>query len=66
MMARFAENYVLEPDGDGTVFTWTVAIEPKPKFALPMRVLSPVNRFAFGRMASRRQEVLRGPRCLIE
>lgn len=52
MMARFAENYVLEPDGDGTLFTWTVAIEPKPKFALPMKVLSPVNRFAFGRMAA--------------
>ena len=52
MMARFGENYVLEPDGDGTLFAWTVAIEPKPRFVLPMRLLSPVNRFAFGRTAA--------------
>lgn len=34
MLRRFAENYVLEPDGDGTSFTWTVAIEPKGWFAV--------------------------------
>ncbi|MBE7190181.1 SRPBCC family protein [Jatrophihabitans endophyticus] len=52
MMARFAENYVLEPDGDGTLFTWTIAIEPKPKFAAVMKALSFVNRVAFGRTAA--------------
>ena len=52
VMQRFAENYVVEPDGDGALLTWTVAIEPKPRFALPMRAFSPVNRFAFGRMAA--------------
>ena len=52
MMARFAENYVLEPDGDGTLLTWTIAIEPKPKFAVPMKMLSFVNRIAFGRTAA--------------
>ena len=52
LFRRFAEDYVLEPDGDGTLFTWTVAIEAKPKFALPVRAASPVNRFAFGRAAA--------------
>lgn len=52
MMQRFAENYVLEPDGDGTLLTWTLAIEPKPKFARPMKLLSFVNRIAFGRTAA--------------
>jgi carbon monoxide dehydrogenase subunit G len=49
---QFAENYVVETDGPGSVLTWTVAIVPKPRFALPMRVLSPVNTFAFGRTAA--------------
>jgi carbon monoxide dehydrogenase subunit G len=52
MFRRFAEDYVLEPDGDGTLFTWTVAVEAKPKFRLPVRALSPVNGFAFGRAAA--------------
>ncbi|WP_375482697.1 SRPBCC family protein [uncultured Jatrophihabitans sp.] len=52
MLRRFAEDYVLEPDGDGTLFTWVVAIEPKPKFAVPVRVLGPVNKVVFGRMAA--------------
>ena len=52
MLRRFAEDYVLEADGDGTLFTWVIAIEAKPKFALPVRVLGPVNKAAFGRMAS--------------
>ena len=52
LLRRFAEDYVLEPDDVGTMFTWTVALEAKPKFALPVRLLSPVNGFAFGRMAA--------------
>jgi len=50
---RFAEDYVVEPDGGaGALFTWTVAIEPKPAFALPFKALSPVLKAAFGRLAS--------------
>lgn len=52
LFQRFAEDYVVEPEGSGARFLWTVAIEAKPKFALPVRLLSPVNRFAFGRMAA--------------
>lgn len=52
LLRRFAEDYVLEPDGDGTLFTWTVALEAKPRFRLPVRALSPVNGFTFGRMAA--------------
>jgi hypothetical protein len=52
---HFAEDYVLAPDGaDGqaTLFTWTVAIEAKPAFALPVRLLAPVLKVAFGRTAT--------------
>ena len=49
---HFVEDYVLEPDGDGTLFTWKVAIEPKGAFALPFQLLSPVLKVSFGRMAS--------------
>jgi Polyketide cyclase / dehydrase and lipid transport len=49
---RFAEDYGVEPDGDGTLFTWTVAIEPKGAFSLPFKALSPIIRAAFGRMAA--------------
>ena len=47
---RFAEDYIVEPDGDGTVFTWVVAIEPKPAFALPVKVLAPILKAGFGRI----------------
>jgi Polyketide cyclase / dehydrase and lipid transport len=49
---RFAEDYVIEPDGAGSVFTWTIAIEPTPALAPLMRATTPVNRFAFGRTAA--------------
>src|SRR4051812_35566148 len=51
---RFAEDYVVEPEADGaaTRFTWTVAIEPKPAFALPFKPLAPVLKLAFGKMAA--------------
>ncbi len=32
-LKSFAENYVIEPDGDGALLTWTIAIEPKPRLA---------------------------------
>lgn len=52
-LRRFAEDYLIEPAGDGqTQFTWIVAIEPKPAFALPFKALAPVVKAAFGRLAS--------------
>jgi carbon monoxide dehydrogenase subunit G len=50
LFRRFAEDYVLEPDGDGTRFIWKVAIEPKPALALPFKALAPVLKAAFGRV----------------
>jgi carbon monoxide dehydrogenase subunit G len=49
---RFAEDYEVEPDGDGTRFTWAVAIEPKWPLALPFKPLAPVLKLAFGRLAA--------------
>lgn len=48
---RFAEDYVIEPDGSGAQFTWTIAIEPQPRIAPVMKLLSPVNKQAFGQVA---------------
>jgi hypothetical protein len=49
---HFVEDDVVEPDGDGMLFTWKTAIEPKGAFASPFTLLSPVLKVAFGRMAS--------------
>jgi uncharacterized protein YndB with AHSA1/START domain len=49
---HFVEDYVVQADGDGTVFTWTIAIKPKRAFSLPFKVLSPILKVAFGRTAS--------------
>lgn len=49
---RFAEDYLVEPDGDDTLFTWVLALEPKSKAALPVKVLAPVIKAAFGKMPS--------------
>jgi len=58
---RFAEDYVVEPDGAETLFTWTVAIEPKNAFRLPLKVLAPHSRRALGRYPAR-PEVFRQTR----
>lgn len=52
LFRRFAEDYVVEPDGNDTLFTWTLAIEPRSALALPVKVLAPVIRAAFGRLPS--------------
>jgi hypothetical protein len=49
LFRHFVEDYDVEADGDGTLFTWTIAIEPKRAFAVPFKALSPVLKFAFGR-----------------
>jgi hypothetical protein len=50
-LKSFAENYVVEPDGDGALLTWTIAIEPKPRLAPAMKVLGPLNKRSFGQFA---------------
>jgi hypothetical protein len=52
---RFAEDYVVEPegsDGAATRFTWTVAFEPKPALTWPFKPLAPALKLAFGRTAA--------------
>ena len=50
-LRRFAENYVVEADGAGTLLTWTIAVEPQPRLAPALRVLRPVNRMSFAQFA---------------
>ena len=52
LFRRFAEDYLVEPDGDGTLFTWVVAMEPKGALALPFKVVAPVMKAGFGRIPS--------------
>ena len=52
LFRRFAEDYIVEPDGDGTVFTWVMALEPKGALALPFKAIAPVVKAAFGRVPS--------------
>jgi hypothetical protein len=49
---RFAEDYIVEPDGADSLFTWTVAIEPRAALTLPFRVLAPVIKAGFGQIPS--------------
>ena len=49
---RFAEDYVVEPDGADTLFTWTLALEPKDRLALPFKVLASALKAGFGRIPS--------------
>ncbi|WP_197379009.1 SRPBCC family protein [Mycolicibacterium mengxianglii] len=52
LFRRFAEDYRISPDGSGTLFEWTVAIEPRRALRLPFRALAPVLKAGFGRMAA--------------
>lgn len=49
---HLAEDYVLEPTATGTRFTWTVALEAKPKTKLLVKINSPLNKLLFGRIAA--------------
>jgi len=51
LFRRFAENYVVEADGSGSLFTWIIAIDPAPRLAPVARFGRPVNRVAFGQVA---------------
>ena len=52
LFKRFAEDYAVAPDGAGTRFTWTVAVEPVTALRLPFTVIAPVVKAGFGRLAS--------------
>ena len=52
LFRRFAEDYIVEPDGDGTKFTWVMAMEPKGAMALPFKAIAPVLKAGFGRVPS--------------
>jgi hypothetical protein len=52
IFTRFAEDFVLQPNGGGTLFHWTVVLEPKAAIALPFKAFAPVFRSFLGRLAS--------------
>jgi hypothetical protein len=47
VLNRFAEDYVIEPDGAGALLTWTIAIEARRGVAALLRLLDPVNKRGF-------------------
>jgi carbon monoxide dehydrogenase subunit G len=51
LLGRMAEDYLVEPAGTGTRFTWTFALEGTRRTRLLVNALSPVNRLTFKRMA---------------
>jgi hypothetical protein len=56
LFRRFAEDYRVEPDGNGTRFTWLVAIEPIGALRLPFSALAPVVKVGFARIAAEGQQ----------
>ena len=50
ILRRFAEDYIVEPAGDQTLFTWVVAIEAKDRFRLPVKVLAPLLKAGLGQV----------------
>ncbi|KUI01608.1 SRPBCC family protein [Mycobacterium sp. IS-3022] len=50
LFKRFAEDYIVDADGDSTLFTWVVAVEPKRALALPVKVLAPLLKAGLGRI----------------
>lgn len=52
LFRRFAEDYQVEADGEGTRFSWKVAIEPVGVMRLPFKALAPAVKTGFGRMAT--------------
>jgi hypothetical protein len=50
LVEQFAEDYVVGPDGDGSLFTWTIALAPKRALLPVMRVAGPLNKLAFAQV----------------
>jgi hypothetical protein len=55
VFTRYAEDFVLQPDDGGTLFTFTAAIEPKAALALPFKAFAPVLGIYLRRIASEGQ-----------
>jgi hypothetical protein len=51
IFGRLAEDYLVEPSGSGSRFTWTFALEGRRSTALALTALSPGNALFFRRMA---------------
>ncbi len=51
LLDRFAEDYVVEPDGDGTLLTWTIAFRARPALRAAAKLTDPLNRRGFGLFA---------------
>jgi hypothetical protein len=51
LFSKFAEDYIVEPSGAGTTFTWSFALEGTPKTRLAMKAMSPANHLNFRTMA---------------
>jgi hypothetical protein len=47
VVERFAEDYVVASDGSGTLLTWTIAIDAKPRLQAVTKLLDPVNKRGF-------------------
>lgn len=47
VVARFAEDYLVEPTAQGCRFTWTIAFEPTSRTGALLRLSNPLNRLAF-------------------
>jgi hypothetical protein len=47
---RFAEDYIVAARPGGSQFTWTVALEPSPRYRRLIDLGRPVNRLAFGQL----------------
>jgi hypothetical protein len=47
LLDRFAEDYVIEADGAGSILTWTIALDPKPRLRRITMLLDPINKRGF-------------------
>lgn len=52
LFRAFAEDYVVEETPTGSRFTWTIALQGRPRTGLLMRAGGPLNKLMFGQMAS--------------
>lgn len=51
LLRRFAEDYVVEPAGTGSRFTWTFALEGNRLSSATLRLTNRANALLFGRIA---------------
>lgn len=51
LLRRFAEDYLVEPDGDGSRFTWTFALEGNRMSRASLKLTNAANALLFRRIA---------------